>query len=529
MLDVHKDQIMSKLPCAAGAAFDSYDRQHEPRCIPDTRVDLLAQLEEWSKSQDRCIFWLNGWAGTGKSTIARTIAFTLKDRNVLGASFFFSRGVGDLEKAGRFVTTLAHQLARQIPMLGPHIHEAISKNPDVVSQGLRNQWKELILQPLKNSGHQCPRLILVVDALDECDRDEDIRLILQLFIEAKDLNFGVIVTSRPEIPIRLGFRDMPEIVHKDLILQDIPRYIVEHDISVFLKHEFEQIAKEHNLQDWPNPMQTEQVVRASDGLFIYAATVCRFIADPKWLPDERLGLVLRGNDAGGYATAKLDNMYIQVLLSGIASNSSEELAEYSKRFKYLVGSIVVLSNVLHVSALASLLSLSVKEVNATLAPLHALLHIPEDPGLPIRLVHPSFRDFLLDNRRCKEADFWVDEQIIHGELASACLRILSETLKRDLCDLKAPGISVNEIQPGMISRCVSEELRYASHFWVNHLEQASPEQRLEVGLCDGGQISLFFQKHLLHWFEVLCLVGELPECVLMLAKLQIMLQVRITM
>ena len=157
-------------------------------------------------------------------------------------------------------------------MLRPHIREAISKNLGVIGQGLRNQWKELIIQPFKNSGHQCPRLTLVIDALDECNRDEDVKLILQLFIEMKDIssaNLGVIVTSRPEIPIRLGFIDMPEIVHKDLILDDVPRHIVKHDISVFLKHEFEQIRKSHKLQDWRSSIQIELIVRASDGLFIF--------------------------------------------------------------------------------------------------------------------------------------------------------------------------------------------------------------------------------------------------------------------
>ena len=240
-------------------------------------------------------------------------------------------------------------------------------------------------------------------------------------------------------------------------------------------------------------------------------------------------MVPQGNGAGGSSAANLDEIYNQVLRCSIASNSGEEeLAEYSKHLKYIVGTTVVLSDVLHVSALANLLSLSVREVNAILAPLHALLHIPEDSGLPTRLLHPSFRDFLLNDRRCKKAHFWVNKQIIHGELASACLRVLSETLKRDLCDLEAPGISVNEIQPGTISRCVSKELRYACQFWVNHLEQASPEQQLKIGLCDGGQISLFFQKHFLHWVEVLCLVGQIPECVLMLAKFQTMLQVSAT-
>lgn len=50
-------------------------------------------------------------AGTGKLTIARTFSRELHDRGCLGASFFFSRGGGDVGHAGFFFTSLAKQLA----------------------------------------------------------------------------------------------------------------------------------------------------------------------------------------------------------------------------------------------------------------------------------------------------------------------------------------------------------------------------------------------------------------------------------
>ncbi|KAH9203605.1 hypothetical protein DL95DRAFT_472229 [Leptodontidium sp. 2 PMI_412] len=52
------------LPVATRAHFNSYDRQHEPTCLPDTRVDLLQGIYDWADGKDeqdeRCIFWLNG-------------------------------------------------------------------------------------------------------------------------------------------------------------------------------------------------------------------------------------------------------------------------------------------------------------------------------------------------------------------------------------------------------------------------------------------------------------------------------------
>jgi SpoVK/Ycf46/Vps4 family AAA+-type ATPase len=54
-------------------------------------------------------------AGTGKSTIARTVARACLDDGRLGASFFFSRGGGERETTPSFVTTIARQLARLSP------------------------------------------------------------------------------------------------------------------------------------------------------------------------------------------------------------------------------------------------------------------------------------------------------------------------------------------------------------------------------------------------------------------------------
>ena len=146
-------------------------------------------------------------AGTGKSTIARTFAYELFDQSRLGASFFFSRGTGDLGQAAKFVSTIACQLSNISPLIKKYISEAISQHGTVTRQGLRNQWKELILRPLARlSGQPILTLTLVIDALDECEHEEDIGTLLQLFIEAKDItkaNLKVFVTSRPETPIRI--------------------------------------------------------------------------------------------------------------------------------------------------------------------------------------------------------------------------------------------------------------------------------------------------------------------------------------
>ncbi|KAF1936927.1 hypothetical protein EJ02DRAFT_459112 [Clathrospora elynae] len=132
---------------------------------------------------------LSGLAGTGKSTIAPTIARSYYDKQRLAASFFFSRGGGDVGHAGRFMTSIAVQLARNVPALRQHVSDAVVERDDIASQSLRDQWHHLVLGPLsKLSDNDCPAsLVLVVDALDECDSDGNIRIFVQLLAEAQSL------------------------------------------------------------------------------------------------------------------------------------------------------------------------------------------------------------------------------------------------------------------------------------------------------------------------------------------------------
>lgn len=80
-----------------------------------------------------------------------------------------------------------------------------------------------MLQPLsKLEPKSLPSpLVLIIDALDECEDENDIKLMLHLCAEAKTLEtvqLRIFVTSRPETPVRLGFSAMSDILHQGLEL-----------------------------------------------------------------------------------------------------------------------------------------------------------------------------------------------------------------------------------------------------------------------------------------------------------------------
>jgi NACHT domain len=345
---------LEPLPYATQAPFNSSNKQHASFCLPDTRTDVLTQIREWADGHhQKCIFWLNGMAGTGKSTIALTVARQYHTRNQLGASFFFSRGGGDLSNAGKFFTSVAVQLAHQSPSLMRCICEAIAKNTDIGTRVLSEQWELLVIGPLTKAeadSLQSP-LLLVIDALDECEDERDVTFILKLLASASTITaiqLRVLVTSRPETPIRLGFREMAGILHRDLVLHNVPQEIINHDITVY----FQQELKDIELSAEIIACLTEKAC----GLFIWAATACRFIRNGKRVASKRLSLILEGGKSERNPEKELDQIYKKVLSDSISGDYDEdEKEELFDLFRTIVRAIVALSSPLSAGALARLL------------------------------------------------------------------------------------------------------------------------------------------------------------------------------
>ncbi|KAK4677649.1 NACHT and WD40-domain containing NOD-like receptor 2 [Podospora pseudoanserina] len=509
------------LPTADDAAFDSHAEEHNARCHRDTRTELLRQIREWADNpHGKTIFWLNGMAGTGKSTISRTVAKSFADDGILGASFFFKRGEGDRGKATLFFPTIASQLVRKIPALEAFVREAIDNNPDVARKALRDQFEKLILQPLDRIHHAIA--VIVVDALDECDGDNDVKVIISLLSQAKELRspgLRIFITSRPELPIRLGFKNVTG-EYQDLALHQIPEPIVEHDISAFLRHELGRIRDDYNhqalecielLPDWPGEHAIRTLAQMAVPLFIFAATVCRFIEDPAWSdPADQLEKVLQYQmKAYDSELGKLDATYLPVLKQITIGHTNPQ--KLLAAFRDVVGPIVLLAQPLSVLSLAKLLNFSPKSIYGRLNSLHSVLSVPSSDS-PVRLFHLSFRDFLVDPTK-RAAEFWIDETKYHKTLADRCIQLLHQHLRRDICGLQVPGKLRSEIDQRTIDAVLPPETQYACQYWVHHLKEGKSTVQ------DGGPVHSFLTSHLLHWLEALSLLGRISESISMVDDL----------
>ncbi|KAL8402633.1 hypothetical protein RB596_009121 [Gaeumannomyces avenae] len=517
---------LHKLPVAKGAAFGAEANEHDPSCHPNTRMDLLADIHKWIEDPNgKSIFWLRGMAGTGKSTISRTVAKTLADNKVPSASFFFKKGEGDRGRAAMFFATIVTQLLYQLPTLAAHVRNAIENDPAIVDKTKREQFEKLFLEPLDKCKGDVPGpLAVVVDALDECDREEDATALVRLLSRAKEatsIRIRFFVTSRPELPIRLGFNDIGD-SYQDLALHEIPKPDIKKDISTFVRSELARVRHNFNKTvagpglppDWPTSTSLERLVDMAVPLFIFASTACRFIADSDYGdPGEQLDKILEYRKKGGWS--QLHKTYLPILNQLLFKRTENEKTAILGWFREIVGTIVLLADPLPTASLARLLGRSQVNVDSKLRGLHSVLNISGDPTSPVKLLHLSFRDFLVDDENRDANPFWVDKQNTNKRLADRCLELLStgDNLKRNVCSLRWPGTLRSEISPQTIGAALPPDVQYACRYWVHHWKESKRQIR------DDDPVDRFLTNHLLHWLEALGVIGRIRESISMVDEL----------
>ncbi|KAI7969632.1 hypothetical protein EIK77_008787 [Talaromyces pinophilus] len=189
-------------------------------------------------------------------------------------------------------TTICAQLLVKIPSLVTHIELAIDADPNISDKSMGEQFEKLICLPLsrvRDHLPQAPKFIIVVDALDECVQDGD--TLLRLLSQTRDKwssSLQIFITSRPEQHIRYGFGDVPEDIRENKELHEIPQPIIQQDIATFLKYRFAQIQERYTKDgwslpfDWPGLEAMSNLIEMAVPLFIFAATLCRFVEDPAW-------------------------------------------------------------------------------------------------------------------------------------------------------------------------------------------------------------------------------------------------------
>lgn len=481
-------------------------------CHVGTRQKLLQTIYTWVGDSERKAFLLlSGWPGTGKTTIARTVAKYYGDQTV---SFMFQKDNGDCGSFRKFVTTVASQLVAKSPRIKKSVHNALRSNPSILVQGVEDQWNRLVLEPLEHHPDPAIPYVLVIDALDECVNGG---WLLDKLLQKRPSCLRILVTSRPHL-LRPKLNDSR---YHHVVLHDIEPEVVNQDILLFL-----QTTLEKRRPGWPDKSSLKLLVSKANGIFEWAALASRFLNESDGVYKSRLQRLL--GDGGSHPPQEeLGSLYLSILREYVSLQNWEIDVQSTccSLLRDYLGSLVVLFDQLPPRSLYRLIPREAgsPDIHEILGNLGSILDFPSDKDNcidKIRIHHPTFRDFLLDRERCTDNKFYVEREEAHRIVLKGCLDLLLNRLKRDICRTEGSILSDHDAGQSHTRQAPLPEIQYACLYWVAHLTESGEN------LLGNDNISRMLFEHSLHWLEVLGCMGRSLDALIALERLSSLAKVR---
>jgi energy-coupling factor transporter ATP-binding protein EcfA2 len=478
---------LDDMPYAVGAKYDPYKQ-----CLGGTRQQIIEEITEWANSVDdpHRILLLTGVAGSGKSTIAHTVARLFDHLKRLGASFCFDRA----QQAGRRLdwvfTTVARDLADFDQKLKCSLRNEVQRRGLRKSTHLQEQFESFILKPVRKMQDTIGPILIVIDALDESGDRESRRVFLKILMsQLPELpsNYRILLTTRPEKDILDTFEGQSSVLCKHM--EDIDLESTNQDISVFIEQELAGVID----LKW-----CKQLTAKAEGLFQWAFTACLFIqgdGEEGLDPMEQLKPLLSSTPQSS-KLERLDQLYSDVL----NQTFKKEDATRMKRFKWIMGRVMAARQPLSIATLNAMgTEDDLQDIGLIIRPLGSLLHGVTQHDVPVHSLHTSFRDFLVDGNR--SGKFHVELPLGHQSLAIACLETMKNGLQFNICNLETSYL-YNKDMPELAKCTIPTHLSYSCQFWADHLQNTSTHSKVIQ------EVNEFMNNRLLYWLEVLSLIGK---------------------
>ncbi|PVF94668.1 WD40 repeat-like protein [Serendipita vermifera] len=461
-----------------------------------TRKLLIERLSKWANNEHDLssqIFWLCDEAGTGKSALASHMAHQWHAQGILAARFFFDKNDHHASGVGRFCFSLAKEIAENFRSAHAPIISAFNQFADLESLSFDFQFKHLILDVLNSVYQQIGKsTVLVLDALDECDRVglAQIASILTKHLPSNP-SIKVLITSRSTPEIQRLFDGAKNICGRDAFLLDVRGDTRDDDIVIYIT----EVLKSFNLH------QRKIVVDCARGLFLWASLACNAllasVAPAKVL--ERLK-AMKPDD-----TMRL--LYETVLDEALPDPESLHLMLVVLRAVALTFQPISIYTMHHFDK-SDPPHDEISLIESIKFMVDRLASVMKDGTiyLPVHALHPTFREFL--ESQPPDAKFHLSSSSAHGKLAFACIQLIS-SLKQGMNTeyLYEPRLykEFGEQIPIVLHGEKDMPLRYAATYWPRHAGYGI----YTPGLLE--DILAFFQFRFLTWVEWISALREIPE------------------
>ncbi|KAK3616559.1 hypothetical protein LTR22_027025 [Elasticomyces elasticus] len=464
------------------------------------------QYVQWRHSGQPRILWIKGDPGKGKTMllcgIINELEDQLADRDLL-SYFFCQASDARINSASAVLRGLMFLLVNQQPSITSHILEEYDRSgKDLFEDG--NAWfalSDIFMRMVQDSSFR--RAYLIVDALDECV--EDVDRLIDFIGQTTRVSTKVtwLVSSRNWPSIREQIASVDD--HEELSLE-LNADAVSKAVRVFIKHRVLQLSIQKNYsKDLRSTVLRHLYTNAKD-TFLWVALSCQYLSKvPVWDTGSKLNRLPPG----------LNDLYVQ-MWECICASENDDL------FKNLLSTITVLYRPATMAELTFIVE-SLSEVSDDPV---AVSNIIEHCGsfLTVRadhvyFVHESAREFLSTTVANELYPF--GKGPVHHKIFSRSLQNLSLTLKRDIYNLSALDIHIEDVKrpdPDPLSKS-----RYSTIYWIAHLCAWYFELSKDSGSTSHHRLQSvhdFLQSKCLYWLEALSLCRNMSDGVILVGKLK---------
>ena len=403
------------------------------------------------------------------------------------------------------IPTICFQLAWYFPCLSQPILDAVETNIDCSSWTISKQFLNFIAGPLTASYRNNRDLVVVpvvvLDALDECSNQSHVAELLSMILKhSTSLPVKFFITSRPEIKLKQSFDK--SWAHSKFILHEVEMDVVKADIELYIKASLLDGQAGLDRHDWPSQFELGRLVTLAGSLFIYAATVCKYIAErgvPS-MPQHLTDVINVGSEPTFGVTQPLEVLYERILDAAYGSANPRERSHIG----IVLQAVIYVYNPLSMTAISDLVQMPIEQIEAALSSLHSLIYIPSSKHVAkqISILHASYHDFI--SNQALSSKHYLDTCDSHRSLANHCFFLMDKEW------------SGRKDVPYLIERrCenISEALAYACSSWAFHFTIGKSNNQL-------AELKHFFETHLLRWMDCLSILGKLATAMVSLHKLK---------
>ncbi|MCJ1378443.1 hypothetical protein MMC17_001542 [Xylographa soralifera] len=481
-----------------GIDYESQKNQNPPR-VPDTCQWTLRNPKylAWRDDETKKLLWISADPGCGKSVLARCIIDEALPQNLPNTSstqilyYFFKDTSPEQRSATRAVSTILHQLFAARPQLIRHALPSYREIGAALSQTFPKLWSifsAAVTDPLAGD------IICVLDALDECNEQEQQRLtqaIQQILSSASRLK--ILITSRPYFEIRYGFHELLEASSNIELAGNDESASIKKEIDLVIKHHVKELAKKSRLHPKVEAHLEKRLLGIEHRTYLWLRLVWE---------------VIRKSLSGTVSAMNklIDNLPVGIHESYEALLQRCDDPSFAKRALQIVlvaGRPLTLEEmdiVLHVDEQTS----SYVDLDLEGSP-RLQETLPSRCGLMISVIqskvyfiHQTVKDFLVNNdgTGSPSARIWQQSltlQMSHQLMTDICFRVITfSEIQVGRADLGNALLPLDDREMDSNEYCQSYSLlSYAAIFWADHYRHTNNCRAIKFIECflttSGGQ------------------------------------------